>query len=104
MGWFGKTEYEKQWEESARQQAEAARQQAESARQQERAREFEDKSDRLFAISKANHERSTLQIEETAILIEMQRQNAERTSRLLDTCEALGRRLDAFLTKWEQRG
>ncbi|MBI3870608.1 MAG: hypothetical protein HY299_18930 [Verrucomicrobia bacterium] len=75
MGLFGKSEYEKQLEVSAKQQAETARQLEIMERQQR-------EHDALMARS---------------------REQQERYAKLLDTWEEQARRFDAMLAKWEQR-
>jgi hypothetical protein len=75
MGLFGKSEYEKQLEVSAKQQAEAARQ---------------------FEITE-RHQR------EYEAFLARSREQQDRYTKLLDVWEEQARRFDALLAKWEQK-
>ena len=89
MGFFGKTDYERQCEQFDRQHAEAARQQDITRGQQE---EFQ----RQLV-------KQQQQAETADRLFELEHANALRTGALLDRCESLAERMDAFLSRFEKR-
>ena len=95
MGLFGKTEYERQLEISARQLAEMDRQMEKFKAQQDQAQENLDDYKKRAAIT-------VHQQQETAALQALEKQNLERQAKLLDHWEDQARRFDALLTKWEQ--
>ena len=119
MSLFGKSEYARQLETSARQQAEYEKrslitqaQQEETQRQQLICQQQADEQQRQLEISKrsqveneqrsqawaAEHER---QIAEFDAQMERTRQREDRYTKLLDVWENQARRFDAILTNWE---
>ncbi len=104
MGIFGKSEYDKQLVESARQLAVSKAQQEEFARQMALSKMQAEEAQRQLELARRHQEHTDRQQRETAEVMERTRQHQERYAKLLDTWEAQARRFEAILTKWEQGG
>ena len=89
MGLFGKSDYERQLETSAKQLAMHEVQQHETQQQLDRSKQQFEMAERLW--------------QQNALLIERGFQNQERFQKLLEKWEEQTARLDALLRKWESK-